>query len=228
MRFVPAALAVVVALLSAGCGTVGLASENADKAKGRALFVESCGYCHTLSDAGTTGTIGPNLDDAFAGPRLEGFAESTIRQVVRGQIAYPTTEPVGVVETDGQEERAPGMPANLVTGDDADAVAAYVASVAGVAGLGGKTETTATTETMAAGADGKAVFAKAGCGSCHVLADAGASGTIGPNLDESQPPQALVVDRVTNGKGVMPPFGGQLSDAEIDAVATYVSTAAGK
>lgn len=134
VRFVPVALAFAVALLAAGCGTVGLASADADKAKGKTLFVESCGYCHTLADAGTTGTIGPNLDDAFAGPRMEGFKESTIRQVVRGQIAYPVTEPVGVIETGGKEERAPGMPANLVTGDDADAVAAYVASVAGVAG----------------------------------------------------------------------------------------------
>ena len=49
-------------------------------------------------------------------------------------------------------------------------------------------------------AAGKAVFASAGCVSCHTLKDAGATGTVGPNLDEAKPPASLVVDRVTNGK----------------------------
>ena len=71
-------------------------------------------------------------------------------------------------------------------------------------------------------AAGKEVFASAGCGSCHTLADAGSSGTIGPNLDDSKPALELVVDRVTNGKGVMPAFKGQLDDAQIADVAAYV------
>ena len=75
---------------------------------------------------------------------------------------------------------------------------------------------------------GKEVFLGAsGCGSCHTLADAGTSGTIGPNLDESQPSFELAVDRVTNGQGVMPPFADSLSEQEIRDVATYVSTSAG-
>jgi mono/diheme cytochrome c family protein len=77
-------------------------------------------------------------------------------------------------------------------------------------------------------AAGKQIFADQGCGSCHTLADAGTSGNIGPNLDDAKPTFDLVVDRVTNGKGVMPSFKGQLSPAEIDAVATYVSSVAGK
>jgi len=76
-------------------------------------------------------------------------------------------------------------------------------------------------------AAGKTVFVSAGCGSCHTLADAGATGTVGPNLDEAKPSEALVVDRVTNGKGVMPPFAGQLSETEIQDVAAYVSSVAG-
>ena len=52
----------------------------------------------------------------------------------------------------------------------------------------------------------------AGCVGCHTLADAGATGTVGPNLDEAKPPYDLVVKRVTNGMGAMPPFKGQLSD----------------
>jgi mono/diheme cytochrome c family protein len=71
-------------------------------------------------------------------------------------------------------------------------------------------------------AAGSEIFASAGCGGCHTLADAGTSGTVGPNLDDSQPPLELVVDRVTNGQGVMPAFAGQLSDAEIRDVAAYV------
>ena len=89
----------------------------------------------------------------------------------------------------------------------------------------------ATTTTGGGGgslAMGKQIFEKAGCTSCHTLKDAGATGTVGPNLDDAKPPKALVIDRVTNGKGVMPPFKGQLTQAQIDAVAAYVSSVAGK
>jgi cytochrome c553 len=74
---------------------------------------------------------------------------------------------------------------------------------------------------------GKTVFAKAGCGSCHTLSDAGSSGNVGPNLDEAKPGADLVVERVTNGMGVMPSFKDQLSEKEIQDVAAYVSSAAG-
>jgi mono/diheme cytochrome c family protein len=69
---------------------------------------------------------------------------------------------------------------------------------------------------------GKQVFETAGCKSCHTLKDAGATGTVGPNLDQKKPPLALVIDRVTNGKGAMPSFAGQLSDKQIADVAAYV------
>lgn len=74
---------------------------------------------------------------------------------------------------------------------------------------------------------GKEVFASAGCASCHTLADAGAGGSVGPNLDEAKPPAALVITRVTNGQGVMPSFKGQLTEQQIQDVAAYVSTVAG-
>ena len=98
---------------------------------------------------------------------------------------------------------------------------------------GGGTGTTesggTTTEPSAAGdaAAGKQVFESAGCASCHTLADAGATGAVGPNLDEAKPAGSLVVDRVTNGKGAMPPFEGQLSETQIQDVAAYVSSVAG-
>ena len=76
-------------------------------------------------------------------------------------------------------------------------------------------------------AAGKQVFATAGCVACHTLADAGATGTVWPNLDQAKPPATLVVTRVTHGKGAMPPFGGQLSQKQIEDVAAYVSSVAG-
>ena len=76
-------------------------------------------------------------------------------------------------------------------------------------------------------AEGREVFATAGCGACHTLADAGASGTVGPDLDAAEPSADLVVERVTNGQGAMPSFAGSLSESEIAAVAAYVASAAG-
>jgi mono/diheme cytochrome c family protein len=76
-------------------------------------------------------------------------------------------------------------------------------------------------------AKGKTVFASAGCGSCHTFSDAGSSGSIGPNLDDSKPEYDTAVERVTNGSGAMPSFKDDLSEQEIKDVASYVSTAAG-
>jgi sulfite dehydrogenase len=76
-------------------------------------------------------------------------------------------------------------------------------------------------------ATGAEVFASAGCGGCHVLADAGAAGAVGPSLDELQPSAQRVAQVVTSGVGAMPSFEGQLSEAEIEAVAVYVDEVAG-
>jgi uncharacterized membrane protein len=75
-------------------------------------------------------------------------------------------------------------------------------------------------------AHGKQLFLSAGCAGCHTLADAGATGTVGPNLDAAHPSASLVAERLRDGKGVMPSFAGELDDAEIAAVAAYVSRAA--
>jgi mono/diheme cytochrome c family protein len=79
----------------------------------------------------------------------------------------------------------------------------------------------------AASAPGETVFASAGCGGCHTLAAAGATGSVGPNLDELKPDAATVAAVVSDGAGGMPAFGGQLSAAEIQAVADYVASSAG-
>jgi mono/diheme cytochrome c family protein len=92
---------------------------------------------------------------------------------------------------------------------------------------------TTETETTEPGGEGDAEAGKevflglSGCGTCHTLSDAGTSGTVGPNLDDSQPSFDLVVDRVTNGQGGMPSFSSSLSEDEIQDVAAYVSSVAG-
>lgn len=79
-----------------------------------------------------------------------------------------------------------------------------------------------TPETKGDPAAGKQVFDTAGCKGCHTLKDAGATGKVGPNLDEAKPSLELVLDRVHNGKGVMPSFSGQLSEKQIADVSAYV------
>jgi mono/diheme cytochrome c family protein len=71
-------------------------------------------------------------------------------------------------------------------------------------------------------AAGKELFAANGCGGCHVLEDAGASGTAGPDLDSLQPGYEESVEQITNGGGGMPAFGDQLSEDEIKSLAAYI------
>ena len=72
-------------------------------------------------------------------------------------------------------------------------------------------------------ANGKTVFASAGCGGCHTFEAAGSSGSVGPNLDDASPSFDAVVTQVTNGGGAMPAFGDELSEQEIRDVAAFVS-----
>lgn len=111
------ALAVAsAALLSSGCGAVGHTEFSASNAAGgKKIFQQKCASCHTLADADAKGTIGPNLDDAFGCAEQQGFKQSTIRDVIRGQIDYAS----------------PPMPQKIVKGDDADTVSDYITKVAG-------------------------------------------------------------------------------------------------
>jgi mono/diheme cytochrome c family protein len=129
------------------------------------------------------------------------------------------------------------MPANLYRGQDARDIAIYVGKCAGNPNCGvtasksapvkPATTTTGTTGGTAA-PNGKQVFASAGCGGCHTLKDAGSSGNVGPNLDQLKPSKDAVAHQVEVGGGAMPAFKDQLSDAQIKAVAAYVSSVAGK
>jgi len=103
------------AVALSGCGGTGVASPaTVDLAQGKKLFISDCGSCHTLADAGTPGTIGPNLDDAYYADRIVGMKDSSFEALVRQQI----------------DQADPPMPRHLVKGADAADVAAYVAKVA--------------------------------------------------------------------------------------------------
>ena len=224
-----AACAAAVTLALAGCGTGGYSDEGSQGA-GKQLFIDAkCGACHTLADAGTAGTIGPNLDDAFAQARLDGMTSDTFHQVVAGQIKFPITETsTGAPGMPGVDETLPEcgeVEEGAFCVDDQDrAVNDIAAYVAAVAGTGIAPPAPGTGEPGPT--DGRSIFTD-NCGACHTLADAGTSGTVGPNLDESRPSKELAVDRVTNGMGAMPSFEDTLDAAQIEAVAEYVASSSG-
>jgi plastocyanin len=111
-----AAAAVCVAAVASGCGR----EETDDLVNGKTLFVERCARCHVLGRANATGVVGPNLDEAFGPARGDGLGEETVEGVVLRQISNVL--------------RKSEMPPDLVTGQDAEDVAAYVALVAGQPG----------------------------------------------------------------------------------------------
>jgi cytochrome c2 len=144
-----ALLAALIVALASGCGTGGPA-EGGNASNGRKLFRAEgrCGSCHTLKDAGSRGTVGPNLDDAFARSKAEDFKESSIKNVVLDQIRYPTS--------------GSGMPANLVKGADAEDVAAYVALCAA-------SKDKEACPGIATGSGGQGLYASLGCQGCHSI-----------------------------------------------------------
>src|SRR6266487_4019108 len=97
----------VAALLATAVAASGCGTSTADLARGRVLFVQKCGVCHTLAQAGTTAQIGPNLDDAFAAARAAGATGSTIEGIVRPQVENPRPS---------NSDPAVSMPAKVVSG----------------------------------------------------------------------------------------------------------------
>ena len=206
----------VLAVLLAACGTGGKVSATVDVQNGKRLFQQKCAGCHALAAVGSAGGIGPNLDDSFAQARADGFKETAIANIVHDQIRFAGQYPTAQSNPDYLKAN---MPRNLVKGQDADDVAAFVAANAGLQGFAASQ--------VISGTNGKQIFQKK-CASCHTLKDAGATGTIGPNLDQLKPSFAIAQNQVIHGGGVMPAFKGVLTDAQIKAVAKYVSDNAGK
>ena len=212
--------AAVVLVAASGCGR----EEEPDLVNGKQLFVQKCGSCHALKRGGTQGTQGPSLDVAFRTALRDGMSRDTVEGVVRDQIKNVRRNSI--------------MPANLVTGDDARDVAAYVALVSGKPG---EDQGELAQAGVAGATDGKQIFTAAGCGSCHKLADAGTNGNVGPSLDDlaanagkRKPgmsakqyveesllkPEAFAVPGFQ--AGVMPSYQGRLEPKQVDALVEYL------
>jgi cytochrome c6 len=200
-----------------GCAGETTESGNADLTSGKELFGQKCGQCHTMQAGGpqAQGQIGPNLDHAFGFSRSQDFDQTTFFEVTLGQmsIAIP---PMPDFDEEGTKDFLPE--------EDRIAIAAFVAECSALdqqelakrnpvctAGGGGGTQATG----------GQAIFSQS-CASCHTFAAAAASGTIGPNLDQSQIALDAAIKQIIEGGGGMPPFGDTLSEQQIRAVARYI------
>ena len=225
------------ALIVLGLGGCALKHSTANLVTGKQLFAAHCGSCHTLAHANTTGTVGPNLDDAFRQDRADGVKSTSIAGLVGYWIEFPNTQGV--------------MPAMLVKGQDAQDVAAYVATVASLPGQDTGALAAAVAQTVnPTPAVGKTIFTGVGsCGSCHTLSAAGTTGTIGPNLDTLKAACATPASQQVRGTtlekcietaitdpykyipsgysaGIMPNnFAKTLSPSQIQALVAFLSQA---
>ena len=212
----------VIATITAVVAVVGLTGcdlgPKANLDKGQQLFTQKCGSCHTLTGAGTNGEVGPNLDFAFKQARANGMDDDTIEGVIKAQVEYP--RPADPQQTEVY------MPAKLVEGDELNDVASYVASVAGVPGI--KPPVLAPPQ-----------FFATNCGGCHTLAQAGTTGTTGPDLDEAlkgMSPQQIsqsITDPNAQIAAGFPPnvmpsnFDQTLTPDQLQGLVSYLQTATG-
>jgi mono/diheme cytochrome c family protein len=214
------AAALLIGGVGAGCDT----QEDADLERGRQLFQTNCATCHVLAEAGGGVDVGPNLDSAFAAARETGMDQDTIEGVVQSQIENPRE-----IHPDSANYDRTFMPADIVTGRDAEDVAAYVASVAGVPGI----------EPPPLGTS-QELFTEQ-CGGCHALEAAGSPGGVGPNLDEAligqdfgqimesiRDPEATISGFPFPEGGVMPVFDeNRIPEPNLNALIEFLMACAG-
>jgi mono/diheme cytochrome c family protein len=226
--------AACIAVVVGGCA---LKHPTANLVTGKKLFATNCASCHTLAHANSTGTVGPNLDDAFRQSKIDGVKATSIQGLISYWIEFPNTQGV--------------MPARLVKGQQAQDIAAYVAAVAAVPGQDTGALARAVAQTVApTAANGKAIFTGVGgCGSCHTLAAAGTTGTVGPNLDTLKTACATPASQAARGAtfekcattaitdpykyipagyhaGIMPnTFSKTLSPSQIQALVAFLDSA---
>jgi mono/diheme cytochrome c family protein len=205
--------ALLIGGLTAGCDL----QEDADLERGRQLFQTNCGTSHTLAEAGTAANVGPDLDASFAAARETGMDQDTVEGVVQTQIENPRE-----IHPDNPRYDQLYMPANIVTGRDAEDVAAYVASVAGVPGIEPPPLGTA------------AELFTEQCGGCHALEAAGTPGGTGPSLDEVLPDQSAeqIIESIRDPEaeissgfpaGVMPVFDeNRVPEPNLNALVQYL------
>jgi mono/diheme cytochrome c family protein len=227
--------AAVIVIILGGCA---IKHPTSNLVTGKKLFATNCASCHTLSHANSTGTVGPNLDDAFRQDRADGVKSTSIEGLISYWIQYPNTQGA--------------MPAMLVKGQQAQDVAAYVARVAAIPGQ----DTGALAAAVAAKVNptpavGKTIFTGVGgCGGCHTLSAAATTGTVGPNLNTLKQACAAPASQQARGStlqkciqtaivspykylppgykaGIMPnTFSKTLSPSQIQALVAFLSSAA--
>jgi mono/diheme cytochrome c family protein len=228
-----AAAALVVVSLG-GCA---LKHPTSNLVTGKKLFASNCASCHTLAHANSTGTVGPNLDDAFRQDRADGVKSTSIEGLVSYWIQYPNTQGA--------------MPAMLLKGQQAQDVAAYVARVAAIPGQDTGALAAAVAEKVnPTPAVGKTIFTGVGgCGGCHTLSGAATTGTVGPNLNTLKQACAAPASQQARGAtlqkcietaivspykyippgykaGIMPnTFSKTLSPSQIQALVAFLSSA---
>ena len=211
-------LVTATAVLSlAACGR-----DEPDLSNGKAMFVEKCGSCHVLGRAGTAGPTGPDLDAAFRSAIASGMNRDPVQGVVHDQILNP--------------RKNSQMPAELVTGEDAKDVAAYVAFAAARTG---EDEGQLAQAGLANATSPEQIFTAAGCAGCHTLAKANATGTQGPSLDElvqsaaqaNGSPEEYVRESILDPDaevaegfqaGLMPSYEGRLTDEQLQTLVEYL------
>jgi plastocyanin len=189
LRTVGVGTALVAATALSACG----ADDNADVVAGKKLFVQKCGSCHTLARAGTKGTTGPNLDQAFMRAKQDGFGGDSIEGVVRQQIRHPSKNGQSASAAAGVSG-AGIMPANLVTGANVNDVAGYVASAVAEPGK----DTGLLASAVPAPGAGKTVAAKGGV--LPISADA--SGQLAFNTKQASAAAGQLDVAFTNSSGV--------------------------
>jgi cytochrome c551 len=236
-RALAAASILAIGLAVTACGSEGIekqvADDQPDIARGAVLFEERCSGCHTMDVVGAQGGATLVTDrERVDGPNFN------VRKETKDSVLY-------AIRNGGFSGAI--MPENIAVGQDANDIAAFLAKYAGskskpstptpqpppastqqtTSTPEANTNTTPSGANQQANAQGKQLFTQ-NCASCHTLKDANATGKVGPDLDDLKPDDATVQRQVTNGGGAMPAFKGQLSDAEIKAVAQYVSSVAGQ
>jgi mono/diheme cytochrome c family protein len=251
---VPAVLAAALSISACGTQKISVPKANTQLYHGAVLFSERCAGCHTLYAAGTHGSA-PNIRTASAisGPNFNvrcerpidrvlyaiangGFSGAYMPQnIVVGQDAVDVAKFVATYAGAKAPKQIGLVNCNrrsigtLPPGTGQATVAS--ASSSGTSTTAGGTSTTAgggsSTPAAASIKAGMTVFDST-CASCHTLAAAGSTGTVGPNLDQLKPSDALVTHQVINGGGGMPAFGSTLSKTQIASVALFVSSVAGK
>ncbi|MEI7889686.1 MAG: c-type cytochrome [Actinomycetes bacterium] len=228
------ALAAVSAMAVSACGTQEIQVASGTPMHGGAvLFQERCAGCHSLAVAGSNGSAS-NIRSALRnnGPNFN------VRKETYQRVLY-------AIQNGGFSGAI--MPQNIVTGPEAKLVAAFLAKYAGA-----DVHTPASPSQMTGGAAaakpapapkqdlaalGATVFTSNGCGACHQLTAAGATGQVGPSLNKiGSKPAAMIKQSIVNpnaviaagyAKGIMPPtFGASISAKDLDALIAYLQKVA--